>query len=52
MWVLNGALSHYLCLDLLEKVANKHAKIGTVPSGYYYPELFVAVERNEPKSDE
>ena len=39
--MLKGALEHYLSLDLLEKVASKHEKIGTVPSGYYYPELFI-----------
>lgn len=51
MWVLEGALEHFLCLDLLERVASKHAKIGTVPSGYYYPELFV-VERKAPQANE
>ena len=42
--MLKGALEEYLCLDLLEKIASKHEKIGTVPSGYFYPELFIERE--------
>ena len=42
--MLKGALDEYLSLDLLEKIASKHENIGTVPSGYFYPELFIERE--------
>ena len=47
IWVLQGALEQYLCLHLLEKIASKHEEIGTVPSGYFYPELFIERETDK-----
>ena len=45
--MLKGALEQYLCLELLEKIATKHEKIGTAPSGYFYPELFIEREASK-----
>ena len=41
LWVLEGMISLNLNQELLEKVSSNFQKIDSVPSGYYYPELFV-----------
>ena len=33
-------INHDLDRELLQAICDKHAKIKTVPAGYWYPELF------------
>ena len=39
-WVVMGGLVHNLSRTILEQIAAKHMRIGSVPSGYFYPELY------------
>ena len=34
LWVIQGVLDHNFNITLLEQIAIKHTRIGTVPSGY------------------
>ena len=43
LWVLQGILTHDLSQEQLEIVKKKHQIIDTVPSGYFYPELYVSI---------
>ena len=40
MWVINGVLCHDFDGKLLQKIADKFAKIDMVPSSYFQPELY------------
>lgn len=42
LWVIEGVLNHNLDIKLLEQIAEKHSRIGTLPSGYFYPELYLS----------
>ena len=38
--MLDGILTHSLDRELLARVSKNFERIGCVPSGYHYPELF------------
>ena len=40
LWVLKGALEHGFDFRVLAKISDQYEKIGTVPTGYFYPLLF------------
>ena len=40
IWVVKGVLEHSINQTLLQEIAAKHERIGTMPSGYFYPELY------------
>ena len=42
LWVLNGVCDEALDEQILQKIADKYVAIDAVPSGYLYPELFIA----------
>ena len=41
LWVLRGVIENDFSLTILTAIAHKHARIGTIPSGFLYPELFL-----------
>ena len=41
LWVILGVLDHSFNLTVLETIVAKHMRIGTIPSGYFYPELYL-----------
>ena len=41
LWVLRGVIENDFSMTILNAIAHKHARIGTIPSGYLYPELFL-----------
>ncbi len=44
---MNGILEHNLNQTLLQAIAAKHTRIGTVPKGYYYAELYQKFEKHD-----
>ena len=40
LWLVEGVLTLGLNSDLLSAISAKFSKIGAVPQGYNYPELF------------
>ena len=38
-WFTIGVHKYKIPIDLLRNVMERHKKIGTMPKGYYYPEL-------------
>ena len=43
-WVLMGIITHSFSKTILYQIAVKYKKIGMVPQGYFYPELYSTCE--------
>ena len=45
-WMMTGRIKYLFPMEALNSVMERHQKIGTVPKGFYYPELHK--QRSEP----
>ena len=39
-WLVDGLIEHGIDEKILVEIAVRHAKLGLVPSDYYYPEIY------------
>ena len=46
-WVIMGVISHNFSRTILEEIAAKFIRIGSVPQGYFYPELYSTVKKDQ-----